>query len=347
MATAGRETMRAVRYHGPRRPLTLERVPLPAPRPGEALVRVRAAGVCRTELHFLDGLLDLGVAPLTLGHEIVGEVAALGPGTEGVKPGDRVLLGYYATCGRCRWCRTARENLCGRPVAQLGFTADGGYAEYVTAPARIMVPLPDRLEFIPASSLGCSLTTALHAAGTIAHLQAGETAVVYGAGGVGFALVQVCKARGAAVIAVGRSAQRLDRARSLGADATINAAEEKVAERIRALTGGEGADVVFELVGVRETMDASAAVLRKRGRLVFIGYSEDLFTVSPLRLVIDEAQILASVGNTLQEVYDAVAWAAAGKFQACVDRTVPLEEAPAALEALRRGEIVGRAVLIP
>jgi len=164
---------------------------------------------------------------------------------------------------------------------------------------------------------------------------------------VGFALVQVCKARGAAVIAVGRSAKRLDRARSLGADATINAAEEKVAERIRALTGGEGADVVFELVGVRETMDASAAVLGKRGRLVFIGYSEDLFTVSPLRLVIDEAQILASVGNTLQEVHDAVAWAAAGKFQACVDRTVPLEEAPAALEALRRGEIVGRAVLIP
>src|SRR3990170_3601942 len=84
MATAGRETMRAVRYHGPRRPLTLERVPLPAPRPGEALVRVRAAGVCRTELHFLDGLLDLGVAPLTLGHEIVGEVGALGPGTDGV-----------------------------------------------------------------------------------------------------------------------------------------------------------------------------------------------------------------------------------------------------------------------
>jgi D-arabinose 1-dehydrogenase-like Zn-dependent alcohol dehydrogenase len=347
MASSGGETMLAARYHGPGKPLVVERVPVPAPGAGEALVRVRAAGVCRTELHFLDGLLDLGVAPVTLGHEIVGEVAALGPGAVGAQPGDRVLLGYYATCGRCLWCRTARENLCRQPVAQLGFTADGGYAEYVKAPARIMVPLPDGLEFVTASSLGCSLTTALHAAGTIAHLQAGETAVVYGAGGVGFALVQICKARGATVIAVGRSPKRLERAASLGADAVINAAEGKVAERIRTLTGGDGADVIFELVGVRETMDAAAAALRRRGRLVFIGYSQDAFTVSPLRLVIDEAQILASVGNTLQEVHDAVAWAAAGRFQAAVDRTYPLAEAPAALEALRRGEIVGRAVLIP
>ncbi len=347
MAQARPETMLAVRYHGPRKPLAVERVPVPVPGAGEALVRVRAAGVCRTELHFLDGLLDLGAAPLTLGHEIVGEVAALGPGAEGVKPGDRVLVGYYATCGRCRWCRTARENLCGQPVAQLGFTADGGYAEYVKAPARVMVPLPDGLDFVAASSLGCSLTTALHAAGTIANVEAGETAVVYGAGGVGFALVQVCKARGATVIAVGRSAKKLERARALGADATINAAEEKVVERIRALTGGEGADAIFELVGVRETMDASAAALRKRGRLVFLGYSADLFIVNPLRLVIDEAIVTASVGNTLQEVHDAVTWAANGRFQASVDRTYPLAEAPAALEALRRGEIVGRAVLLP
>jgi len=120
--------MLAVRYHGPRKPLVVERVPVPSPGSGEALVRVRAAGVCRTELHFLDGLLDLGIAPLILGHEIVGDVVGLGPGADGVKPGDRVLVGYYATCGRCRWCRTARENLCPQPVAQLGFTADGGYA---------------------------------------------------------------------------------------------------------------------------------------------------------------------------------------------------------------------------
>ena len=347
MATTAPETMLAVRYTGPRKPLALERVPVPAPGPGEALVRVRAAGVCRTELHFLDGLLDLGVAPLTLGHEIAGEVVALGPGTQGLRPGDRVLVCYYATCGRCRWCRTARENLCGQPVAQLGFTADGGYAEYVKGPARVMVPLPEGLDFVPASTLGCSVTTALHASGTIARLQAGETAVIYGAGGVGFALIQVCKARGAAVIAVGRSAKRLDRARILGADAVISATEGNVAARIRALTGGEGADVIFELVGVRETMAEAAAALRKRGRLVFIGYSEDPFTVSPLRLVIDEAQVLASVGNTLQEAHEAVAWAGAGKVQAIVDRTYPLAEAPAALEALRRGEIVGRAVLLP
>ncbi len=242
------ETMRAARYHGPGESLRLEEVPVPQPGLGEALVRVKAAGICHTELHFLSGVLNLGVAPVTLGHEIAGEVAELGPGVTSVRPGDRVIVYYYVGCGVCHWCRTGQENLCDALVAEYGFVSDGGLAEYVKAPARNLVKLPDSLPFEDAATLGCSATTSIHAAG-LARLGPGEVAVVYGFGGVGAALVQYCDLAGARVIAVGRSPAKLQLARDLGAEAAIDATREDVPARVRELTGGQGADAVFELVG--------------------------------------------------------------------------------------------------
>ncbi len=207
--------MRAVRYHGPRRPLRLEEVPEPEPGPGEVRVRVRAAGMCHTELHFVSGLLDLGVAPLTLGHEIVGVVEAAGPGVDAPRAGERVIVYYYAGCGRCEWCRRGDEHLCDRLRAEYGFLSDGGYAEHVVVPARNAVPLPDAVDDVAAAPIGCGVTTAIHA-GRLAGLRAGETILVYGVGAVGFGLIQFGRLAGATVIGVGRSAAKLARARELG-----------------------------------------------------------------------------------------------------------------------------------
>jgi len=340
------ETMRAARYHGPGDSLRLEEVPIPQPVPGEALVRVRAAGVCHTELHFLSGVLNLGVAPLTLGHEMAGEVAKVGPGVTSVRPGDRVIVYYYLGCGACHWCRTGQENLCDALVAEYGFVSDGGLAEYVKVPARNLVKLPASLSFEEAATLGCSATTAIHAAG-LARLAPGDVALVYGFGGVGAALVQYCGLAGARVIAVGRSPAKLQLARDLGAEAAIDAAREDVPARVRELTAGQGADAVFELVGTAESMPKAVASLRKRGRLVFIGYSQDLLTVSPIQLVILEAQVLGSVGNTLDELSRAVDLSAAGGIRATIDRVVPLEDVNRVLDDLRQGKVVGRAVVRP
>jgi propanol-preferring alcohol dehydrogenase len=340
------EIMRAARYYGPGDSLRLEEVPVPQPGPGEALVRVKAAGVCHTELHFLSGVLNLGVAPLTLGHEMAGEVAQVGPGANSVRPGDRVIVYYYLGCGACHWCRTGQENLCDAPVAEYGFVSDGGLAEYVKVPARNLVKLPDSLSFEQAATLGCSATTAIHAAG-LARLSPGEVALVYGFGGVGSALVQYCDLAGARVLAVGRSPAKLHLARDLGAEAAIDASSEDVPARVRELTGGQGVDVVFELVGTAESMPKAVASLRKRGRLVFIGYSQDLLTVSPLQIVILEAQVLGSVGNTLDELSKAVELAAAGGIRAAVDRVAPLEDVNHVLDDLRQGNVVGRAVVRP
>ena len=148
--------MRAARYHGPGKPLRLETVPVRPLTAGDALIRVRAAGVCYTDTHFLSGVLDLGIHPLTLGHEVAGEVVELGRNGGGIAVGDRVLIYYYATCGHCHWCRTDRANLCPQVVAEYGFTADGGYAEYVVVPAANLVRIPAGLDLKEAATLGCS-----------------------------------------------------------------------------------------------------------------------------------------------------------------------------------------------
>ena len=347
MTQAIPQAMQAARYHGPGPVLRVETIPVPTVGAGEALIRITHAGVCRTELHFLSGLLNLGIAPLTLGHEIVGEIVLVGAGVGTVQTGDRVIVNYYGTCGQCVWCRTGQQNLCNNVVAQLGFTADGGYAEFVKARADMLVPLPVHLDAAQACTLGCSATTALHAARRIAPVQLGDTVLIYGAGGVGYALVQVCKLSGARVLVVGRSERKLQLARELGADVVIRAGQEPVAETVRQLTGNEGVDIIFELVGTRETMDQSLQSLRKRGRLVFIGYSEDQLIANPLLLVIGELQILASVGSTQQDLLDAVALASSGKLRQVIDRVVPLAQVNETLQALQRGEVAGRAVLQP
>jgi D-arabinose 1-dehydrogenase-like Zn-dependent alcohol dehydrogenase len=185
----------------------------------------------------------------------------------------------------------------------------------------------------------------LHAARGIAPVHLGDTVLIYGAGGVGYALVQVCKMSGAQVLVVGRSENKLRLAQELGADAVIHAGHEPVAETVKRLTDNAGVDVVFELVATRETMDQSLRSLRKRGRLVFIGYSEDHLIANPLLLVIGEQQILASVGSTPQELHDAVDLASRGRLRQVIDRQVPLTQINDTLQALQRGEVAGRAVI--
>jgi propanol-preferring alcohol dehydrogenase len=338
--------MRALRYHGPRQRLRLEDVATPTPAAGEVLVRVTAAGICHTELHFESGLLDLGVAPLTLGHEIVGRIERVGAGVPAERVGERVIVYYYVGCGACAHCLAGDENLCGALRAEYGFVTDGGFAEYVRAPARNAVPLPASVSDAAAAPIGCAVTTALHAA-RLAQVGLGDWVVVYGVGAVGYGLVQVARLRGARVIAVGRTAAKLEQARALGAEHAVRAEAEDVAQRVRELTGGRGADVVFECVATRATMAASLAALAKRGRLVFVGYSEDDLRVHPIQLVVGEQTVTASVGNTLAELRESVELVATGRVSTVVDRTLPLERFEEGFAALREGRLSGRAVLLP
>lgn len=340
--------MKAVRYHGPGQSFRLEDVERPDPGESEVRVRIEAAGVCHTELHFESGLLDLGVAPVTMGHEIAGTVDAVGDGVTDRSVGDRVIVYYYAGCGECEWCLRGEEHLCGQLRAEYGFFDDGGYAEAIVVPARNAVKLPDHVTLEEAAPVGCGISTAIHGC-NLAAVCEGDVVVVYGVGAVGYGIIQVATLRGATVIGVGRTPEKLDRARELGADHVVNASAggEAVVERVRALTDGRGADVAFELVGTAETMPHAVAMLAKRGTLVFIGYSFDSLETHPIGLVIGETRIIGSVGNTLAELEEAVRLLGEGKVRTLVDRELPLDEFEAGLDAVRSGKVVGRVVLKP
>ena len=338
--------MKAVRYHGPGQPFRLEEVDRREPEAGEVLVRITASGICHTELHFKSGLLDLGVAPITMGHESVGRIEAVGQGVSPGRGDERVIIYYYVGCLECAYCHVGNEHLCPNLRAEYGFISDGGYAEYITVPARNAVPLPAAIPDVEAAPIGCGVTTAVHAA-KLAEPEIGEWVVVYGVGGVGFGLVQLARTTGARTIAVGRSAEKLDKALELGAEIAVNASEEAASERIRRITGGAGADVVYECVGTEESMKEASAALGRRGRLVFVGYSPDSFTVHPIQLVVFEQTVMGAVGATLNDLYEAVDLVERGVVRTVVDRTLPLEQFESGLNALERGELVGRAVLVP
>jgi propanol-preferring alcohol dehydrogenase len=317
--------MLAARFHGAHQPLALDDVPVPEPGPDEVRVRVQAAGVCGTELHFTDGLYAPSRTPMTLGHEAAGVVDAVGSAVTGWAEGDRVAVYYYLFCGRCRWCLRGRQNLCLAPRGVLAFAADGAFAEQLVVPAHCLVRLPAGVSFDAAAPLCCAGTTAVHA--------------------LTEAVVQEARRRGATVVAVSRDPARQEAARRCGATLAVPPGEAE--DAVRRLSGGEGADVVVELAGVTATLELATRVLGRRGRLVLVGYSADQLTVSPLALVVAEQRVVASVGNTLAELEQAVALAAAGQLAPPVAGTLPLTAVNDALDQLRAGQVTGRLVLHP
>ena len=334
--------MRAVRLDGPGLQPRLEHVPAPRPRENQALLRVIAAGLCHTELQLLDGALDPGVWPLTPGHEIVGEVVE-GPAS---LLGHSALVYYSRPCGNCDWCLRGQEHVCPNAGPQPGLSSDGGFAEFVRVPATSLVPLPPELEPESAAPLGCAAATAYHALNSVAHVQPGDSVAVFGVGGVGLPLIQLAVARGARVLAIGRSPDKLALARGFGAEA-INASQVDPVLDVRRATGGEGVHTVFELVASNTSMPDALAMLRRQGQLVFVGYSTARLQLNPLELVLRETRLLSSLGNTRVELEAVIGLAAAGSLRVPIADRYALEDVDLALQALRTGALTGRALIVP
>jgi propanol-preferring alcohol dehydrogenase len=338
--------MKAIRYNGPGIPFALEDIPIPEPAPDQVRVKITAAGMCHTEMHFLSGVLNLGVHPLTMGHEIVGRIDAVGPNVPSARIGERVIVYYYSGCGTCRYCLRGEEQICVQLRQEFGFISDGGYAEYIAVPERNAVPLPDNIDDVQAAPIGCGVTTAIHAA-RLTELQAHEWAVVYGVGSVGYGLIQLAKANGARVVAIGRSAAKLRQASVLGAEICLDAGKSDVVAELRKATGGLGADVVFECVGSGETMPLATQMLGRRGRLIFIGYTGPDLAINPIQLIVFEQKVMGSVGASLEDLYQAVDLVSRGIIKTVVDRTLPLDQFPEGISLMQSGDLIGKAVLLP
>ncbi|MCC6188258.1 MAG: zinc-binding dehydrogenase [Anaerolineales bacterium] len=340
--------MKAAVFHGPHQPLRLEDWPTPRPGPGEILVRVAACGVCHTDLHYIDhGVPTFKKPPLILGHEPSGVVAAVGPESQRWREGDRVLLPAVYGCGRCRMCRTGRENICDQMV-MFGNNVDGAYAEYILAPAKDALPLPPEVPLVEGAIIADAITTPYHAVVNRGRVRAGDQVVVFGCGGIGLNVVQVAAAVGASVIAVDVVARKLEWARQFGATATVDAASvERVDKEVRKLTGG-GADIAFEAIGKPATQEQAMASLRTGGRFVVVGFSEEPLQLQAGRVMYRELEIIGSLGCRAVDYPRVLELARQGKIKVAelVTGRFALDDVNAAFDLLRRGEGI-RSVVTP
>lgn len=342
--------MKAVRFHeyGDVDVLRLEDVGVPEPGPGEALVRVRACAVNHVDIDMRNGTSRLPLTlPHTLGFEIAGEVAELGPGVSGVAVGDRVAPLYQIHCRECEWCARGEHMHCER-IRMLGVQSPGGYAEYALAPAWALIPLPDSLSFEQSASIQTTFGTVWHALVTRVGLDEGRWVLVNAAGsGVGTAGIQVAKLLGARVIASAGSDAKLERARDLGAEATVNYAEEDLAGRVRDITGGRGVDVVMESVG-GNVLAGSLAALAKNGSVVTVGaHGGEVVPVDVILLFRHQWSLIGSVRATADEIRRCVEMVAAGELHPVIHAALTLSEASEAHRILEAREQFGKVLLVP
>ena len=332
--------MKAAVLHKPGAPLVVEDVDDPQPGPGEILIKVKACGVCHTDLHLAAGEWRLPKLPLIMGHEAVGTVEAVGAGVTSFKAGDRAGVPWiYSTCGACEYCTSEREPLC-PSIAVTGFMVDGGYAEYVKAAASHAIAVPPELDFVDAAPLYCAGLTpyrALKASGA----RVGETVAVWGVGGLGHYAVQIARACGARVVAVDIQSSKLDLARELGADVTVDASREKPEDAIRALGG---AHVVLNLAPTAQAIAQGFAAVRRGGTLVLVGLPPGDFTLPILGTVAKGIRILTSGVGTRQDLREVLALAAAGRIKT-VAETCRLDEINDVFDRMRAGRIRGRVVV--
>ncbi len=366
------EDMLAAVWQGDGSELGLERVPVPEPQRGEALVKVTSCGVCHTDLHVMRGEVAFP-SPAVLGHEISGTIVALGPDTATeLSTGQKVVGAFIMPCGTCRECERGRDDLClpffaqnrlkgtlydgtsrlrradGSPLAMYSMA---GLAEYSVVPVTALTPLADGLPEVSAAILGCAAFTAYGAVHNAAALRPGETVAVVAIGGVGSSLLQVAKAAGAGtIIAVDVSDEKLAAAKDLGADHTVNSRTTDAVAAVRELTDGAGVDVAFEALGSPRTFEQAVRMLTDGGRMIAVGIAAGASTadVEITPLVRRGLRVGGSFGGrTRVDLPAVVRLAADGGFAAerTVTRRYPLERVNEAYTALAHGEISGRAVI--
>jgi len=323
-------------------PLRIETVETPAPEHDEVLIKVEACGVCHSDLHIAEGdwthLLRLIKRPLIPGHEVVGSVTQKGREVHNLEIGDRVGVAWtHWTCGECELCLEGRENLCSRQMIT-GATVDGGYAEFIKAKASHALRVPDVLSSDEAAPLFCAGVTVYHAIKS-SGIKPRQRLVVFGVGGLGHLAVQFAKCFGAQVIAVDIADEKLEFARTLGADMTMNAANEDVVKQIRKMGG---AHVAVVTSAAKKAYDMAFYAVRSSGTLMVVGMpAEDL---SFPAIMMREMRIMSAATGTREDMREVLDLAAAGRVK-CQVETRRLEEVNEVFEEMRAAKITGRVVL--
>lgn len=324
------------------RKFALEEFPVPTIQPDEVLVRVRACGICGSDVHGMDGSSGRRIPPIVMGHEASGVIEEVGTGSTNWKKGDRVTFDSTVSCGACWHCQRGEVNLCeNRRVLGVScgdYRRHGAFAEFVAVPARILYRLPDNLTFEQAAMVE-AVSIAVHAVERTP-LKLNAAVTVVGSGMIGLLVVQVLRARGCGkIIAIDLEENKLQLAKRLGATDTIPANAPDLQEKIRALTSGRGADAAFEVVGISPTVKTAIDSVRKGGSVTLVGNLKPQVEL-PLQAVVTRELTLIGTCGSAGEYPACLDLIASGKVNVTdfVSATPPLEEGAQWFERLYAGE---------
>ncbi|MDA1000548.1 MAG: zinc-binding dehydrogenase [bacterium] len=331
-------------------PFVMEERPDPVPGPGEAVARVLSCGSGLTIHHTRMGLANAAF-PRIIGHEVLGEIVAVGPGVAQFSEGDAVTVYTYLSCGHCRWCRIDRESLCENLAGFVGRHIDGGYAEYLKLPAQYFIPIPEGIDYKAHPAEAAVISDAIVTPYKVtrrARIAPLETVAIFGAGGgVGLHMVMLAKWAHARVVAIDNVPEKLEKCREFGADLALDPRSGNLGEALRDFTKGKGIDVAVDFVSIPATLEAAVEALGRGGRLVTLGgYTPEPFRVSPSLMLANELELLGSRAFTKQELVDSLALVAKGDLWPYVTETYRLEEAEKVHARLQSGSITGRAAII-
>jgi propanol-preferring alcohol dehydrogenase len=326
-------------------PIVLEDVPMPVVGPYEVLVNTKACGICGTDVHMWEGWGYTPDLPFVMGHEPSGVVAEVGEKVTRFQKGDRVVTNNFFTCGHCFFCRTNRETQCEQLDGILGVLNHwGGYGEFFVIPERQLFSLPEKISYIEGSVIADAVVTAVHAVER-GRVTPEDTVVVIGVGGCGSSVAQVSQFHGAKVLGLDISNTKVEHIVKIGCKDALNVLTSDPKPFVFDHTEGWGATCVIDTVGSEETLTMGVNLLRRGGRMVILGYTQQRYPLDPRLIAVNEIEIIGTRSGGRQCTTNAIKFVSDERWKSIVSNLFPIEKVNEALQMMKRGEAMGRIVL--
>lgn len=326
-------------------PLVIEEVDVPKPGPGEVLVKVKASGLCSSDLHIQDGKIGTVKLPFTPGHEMAGIIAEVGEGVTNVAVGDHIAAAIDIICGHCKYCRTGRTNLC-KDLIRIGFERNGSHEEYCVIPASNAFKVADWVPFEHITGIPDAIGCMYNAIKNRGQVKPGDRVLILGTGGLGMNAIQIAKVFGAEVYATSRQQEKIEISLQMGADAGINTKTQNLKEEIIRLTNGEMCDVVIDNIGIESSIQDALDVICPGGKVIISGYISEEFHANYQDMMKFEKEVVGMRGMTRQDMAEAIRLVEEKKITPYVYKTIPFEKINDGLQMLRDGSAKGRVVVV-